>query len=205
MNETPNNISLSASTVKENSEQGTFVANISVDDPDNHGPKGIWQTHNCFLIDSAQDRFRIVNNVNTLVVSSGDLNYETSTLHTIIVECRDSARKPLRIQKSFDIEVVDVNERPQKIILSNARVPENAGSLLVGVLSTLDQDRNQSFSYILLSVGAQDSFYVNGTQLWTKVNLDYEKRSTWNIRMETVDQGGKYIKTSSKNRNSYDQ
>lgn len=192
VNESPNNITLSGLSIPENSQPGTFVANISIDDPDNHGPNGVWQTHSCQLVDSAQDRFKIpVSKTNTLQVSTGDLNHEFHSRHSIIIQCTDSGSKPLTIQKSFEIQVLDINERPERIMLSNAVVPENGGTLFVGELSTQDPDKAQSFEYSLVSASEENVFYVSGRQLRTNASLDYEKRSSWDLMIETVDQGGK--------------
>ena len=178
-------------TVPENSRPGAFVATITVDDPDNHGPKGVWQTHRCQLIDSAQGRFNISSITNTLVVSSGILNYELSNSHGIIVQCTDSGAKPLTVEKSFEIKVVDVNEKPEQILLSNDELPENGGALFVGELSTRDPDLAQSFVYDLISASRENMFHINGSQLWTYGSLNYENRSWWDLTIRTVDQGGR--------------
>ncbi|XP_028399271.1 protocadherin Fat 4-like [Dendronephthya gigantea] len=190
VNEPPSNIILSGLTIAENSQSGTLVANITIDDPDNRGPKGDWQTHKCQLVDSAQDRFKISGSENSLLVSSGDLNYEQSTTHGIIIRCVDSGSKPLTIQKSFDIQVLDINERPEQIKLSNKVVSENGGPLLVGELSTIDPDKAQSFKYFLVSASEENMFYINGSQLRTYSSLDYESRNLWQLAINTVDQGG---------------
>jgi hypothetical protein len=181
-------------SILENSQSGTFVANISIDDPDNHGPKGVWQTHSCELVDSAQDRFKIARTsiANTLLVSTGVLNYELSASHTVIIQCSDSGSKPLTVQKSFLIQVIDVNERPEQMTLSNAVVPENGGPLFVGELSTQDPDNAQTFKYSLVSASEENVFYIDGNQLKTNVSLNYENRSSWDLKIETVDQGGKF-------------
>ena len=178
-------------TIPENSQSGTLVANITIDDPDNRGPKGAWQTHRCQLIDSAQDRFKIPVSENSLLVSSGDLNFEQSSTHSIVIRCVDSGSRPLAIQNSFVIQVLDINERPEQIKLSNKVVPENGGPLLVGELSTIDPDKAQSFKYTLISASEENVFYVNESQLMTYSSLDYESRSLWYLTINTADQGGK--------------
>ena len=95
------------------------------------------------------------------------------------------------MQKSFQIQILDVNERPEQIALSNAVVPENGGPLFVGVLSTQDPDNAQSFNYSLVLASGGNVFYINGNQLKTNASLDYEKRDSWDLKIITVDQGGK--------------
>jgi hypothetical protein len=177
--------------VPENSLAGTFVANITIDDPDNHGPKGVWQTHRCRLVDSAQDRFKIATKTNTLLVSTRSLNYELLSSHSVIIQCTDSGSRSLTVQKPIEIYVLDINERPEQIMLSNAVVSENGGPLLVGELSTQDPDKAQSFNYSLVSVSEENVFYIDGSQLKTNASLDYEKKSSWDLKIKTTDQGGK--------------
>ena len=47
VNEAPTSITLDGNKVSENSPVGTIVGNLSVDDPDNVGMRGKWQTHSC--------------------------------------------------------------------------------------------------------------------------------------------------------------
>ena len=95
------------------------------------------------------------------------------------------------MQKSFQIQILDVNERPEQITLSNAVVQENGGPLFVGELNTQDPDNAQSFNYSLVSASGENVFYINGNQLKTNASLDYEKRDSWDLKIITVDQGGK--------------
>ena len=128
---------------------------------------------------------------NTLVFSTGSLNYELSNSHSIIIQCTDSGTKPLTVQKTFEIQVLDVNERPEQILLSNNQLPENGGPLFVGELSTQDPDTAQSFTYSLVSADRENVFYINGSQLRTHESLNYENRSLWDLMINTADQGGK--------------
>ena len=40
-----------------------MVGVLSVSDPDNYGPAGVWQSHNCSAVDTANGRFTVDSNV----------------------------------------------------------------------------------------------------------------------------------------------
>lgn len=193
MNERPTNIMLSKSTVNENSPQGTLIANITVSDPDNLGPNGTWQTHKCILLDSAQDRFKI-SNFNRLLVYREEFNFETEINHDIVIQCTDSAARPLTVRKSFRINVLDINERPMQITLSNNVVPENLGPSYVGELASIDPDneriQRQTFTYSLVDGSEDNRFFIHGNSLRTNRSLDYENRSSWKLLIKTRDSRG---------------
>ena len=193
VNEHPTNITLSGLSVKENSQEGTFIANITVTDPDNFGPKVVWQTHSCKLLDTAQNRFKLTSG-NMLYVDTDELNYEQSSSHSIIIKCVDSGVNSLSLTKSFVIDVIDVNERPQQITLSNNEVPENSGPLLVAQLASSDPDneqiKRQSFTYSLEAGNDEQKFIISGSQLRINSSLNYEKQSAWQLVIKTTDSGG---------------
>lgn len=194
VNESPTDITLSRLMVFENSPEGSLVANMTVSDPDNQGPKGSWQTHVCQLLDSAQERFKISNVTNKLLVSTGELNYERDDLHNIVIECMDSAPRPLVVRKSFQIYVLDINETPVQITLSNNEIQENSGPLYVGELASVDPDneqtQRQTFTYSLVLERKESTFYIQGNHLRTNRSLDYENQSSWELLIKTTDSGG---------------
>ena len=49
--------------IEENSPTDSVVGVVSADDPDNHGPKGPWQSHQCTVIDDSQGRFVVKGNI----------------------------------------------------------------------------------------------------------------------------------------------
>lgn len=49
--------------IAENSPKDTVVGIVTADDPDNHGPKGQWQSYQCTAIDDAQGRFLVKSNI----------------------------------------------------------------------------------------------------------------------------------------------
>ena len=100
--------------VKEN-VNGAVVGELVVTDQDS------LQTHKCELLDSASSRFVIVNR-EVRVSTTANLDYETHNRHTIRVKCTDNGTPALSVTKSFTVDVLDVNEKPTKIHISNDQV-----------------------------------------------------------------------------------
>ncbi len=100
-------------------------------------------------------------------------------------------RKP-----SWSITKVIPNQAPTNIILSSDNVAENkAIGTAVGILSTIDLDTNNTFTYSLAAgTGSEDksAFVVDNNTLRTAATFDYETKNTYNIRVRTTDQGGLY-------------
>jgi ELWxxDGT repeat protein len=86
------------------------------------------------------------------------------------------------------------NAAPVDIAVSPPAVPENrpAGTL-VGILSAIDPDFGDSFSYALVS-GAGDTgnalFAISGTSLLTAAAFDFESRPAHGVRVRVTDRGG---------------
>ncbi len=91
------------------------------------------------------------------------------------------------------------NQAPTDINLSSTSVAENlAVETTVGTFSTTDPDTEDSHSYSLVSGdGDSDngSFTINGSELRTAAEFDYEAKSSYSIRVQTDDNnGGTYEK-----------
>ena len=81
VNEAPTSIKLNGNTVFENSPSGTVVGNLSVDDPDNAGKRGQWQTHSCSV--SAGSSGLLTVQGMKLVVAHNGIDYERVCIHQI--------------------------------------------------------------------------------------------------------------------------
>jgi subtilisin family serine protease len=78
-----------------------------------------------------------------------------------------------------------------------ADIPENAGAnAIVGILSTIDPDFGDSFTYSLVSGdGSKDNaaFSITGSTLRAISSLDYETQSNYSVRIRSTDRGGLYV------------
>ena len=97
---------------------------------------------------------------------------------------------------------LDVNEQPTDIALSSPNVNENAAlGTKIGLLTTSDPDRGQSFSYSLVD-SANGLFRVSNSQVEVAVNnkvclsrggdscrINYERQRNIDIRVQSKDSG----------------
>jgi hypothetical protein len=101
VNETPYNITLSKTSIAENSLEGTVIGNFSAIEPDTG------DTNTFTLLDDAGGRFSIIDN--KLVVANGrPLDFEATTSHTIQVQVTDAGGK--FSTKTITIGVTNVDE-----------------------------------------------------------------------------------------------
>lgn len=187
INETPSNISLSSSSIAENSGVNTAIGTLSttdVDTPDTFtytlAPGSGDVDNTAFVIDGSTLR----TNVN--------FDFESKSIYSIRIRSTDQGG--LYTEKAFVISVSDVNEAPLDISLSSSSIPENAGvNAIVGTLSSIDPDAGNSFTYTLVAgTGDSDnlSFNINGNSLRATNNFDFETKSSYNIRIRSTDQDG---------------
>lgn len=190
VNEAPTAVTLNPSEIKENSAHGTWIGNITVVDPDNERNPDK-QTHTCSanlqgLPFSLQKNQLFVSNC----TKCQQLDFETSTKLTVVTVCKDSGFPAKSRTELLTVDITDVNEPPTGLRLSNDKVPENNKDRHVGIFYGIDPDKrfNQNLTYELL-VGKAD-FYLQGDQLLTKTQLDYERNQTHKIKVKVSDYKG---------------
>ncbi|MBD2551634.1 hypothetical protein H6G65_19095, partial [Microcystis elabens FACHB-917] len=124
------------------------------------------------------------------------LDYETKAAYAVTVSVSDSTiggSSP--VTTGYSLAVTDVNEAPTALGLSATIFDENiADGSLIATLTSSDPDTSpQSFTYALVA-GAGDTgnlaVFVSGNALHLTRSPDYERQSSYNIRLKTTDQGG---------------
>ena len=176
---------LSNNTVAENALPGTVIGNLIVSDPDSD------QTHSCKLVDDAQNTFELNNNILT-VKTTTLLNFERASTTSILASCRDSGFPAETLTKQLTIVIDDVNEKPIALTMSRTTVAENAADELVGILTTSDPDISDTlFTYTLVK-GSDQFVLKNEQQLFTKDELNFEKKNSYDIRLRSTDRGGTF-------------
>ena len=143
---------------------------------------------------------------------SGKLNYELKSQHDIAVSVNDSGGK-IHVT-SFTIGVQDINDAPtvtaysvlhddctvvtrcgcpwQDLQLAGGHpvVTENRQAAVIGELVTTDEDRNQKFTYFLVSDGGGPFVIVNReVRLKNRSSVDYETNTRFTIRVISKDNG----------------
>jgi hypothetical protein len=187
VNETPTDITLSATTIAENNAIGSVVGTLSTTDFDAANSftyalaTGTGDTDNAsFTIDGSSLKANAV------------LNFESKSSYTVRVRSTDQGG--LKTEKAFTISVSNVNETPTDIALSAATIAENnAIGAVVGTLSTTDPDAANTFTYSLVAgTGDADNaaFTVDGSSLKANAAFNFEARSSYTVRVRSTDQGG---------------
>ncbi|MBU6339714.1 MAG: cadherin-like domain-containing protein, partial [Rickettsiales bacterium] len=177
VNDAPTDITLSNSSVSENSA-GVVIGNLATSDVD---------LGDSFTYTVNDSRFEVVGN--QLKLKSGvSLDYESASTVALRVTTTDAGG--LSFNKDFTINVNNVNEAPTNITLSNSSVNENVRGGVIGNLSALDVDLGDSFTYSI--VGNSNFEIVNGNQLKLKStkSLNYETTKFVNVNVKAVDAAG---------------
>lgn len=193
VNESPEAIVLSASSIEENKASGTVIGALTTTDPDNG------DSHTYSFVAGAGDTDNALFEISEgNLVNKSAFNYEAKTAYSVRIKTTDA--DGLNFIQNFTVSVQDVNEAPSAVALSNLSVLENedAGTL-VGNLSTTDQDAADSHTYAFVSGegdGDNSDFIINGNQLVTAQTFDREAKGAYTVRVSTTDGGGLSIEKS---------
>jgi ELWxxDGT repeat protein len=186
VNETPTDITLSATSIAENLASGTTVGTLSTTDPDASNTFTYTLVSGTGSTDNAS--FTIVGGQ---LRAAASFNFEAKSSYSIRVRATDQGS--LSTEKVFTIAVTNVNETPTNITLSTATIAENqASGTTVGTLSTTDPDASNTFTYTLVSgTGSTDnaSFTIVGGQLRAAATFNFEAKSSYSVRVRSTDQG----------------
>ena len=166
-------INLTGYEVREN-EDGVIVGDFSFTFPHAHPA-----AHN-YIVLSGQDAdwFEVVDN--QLKLKTGQrANYETQALFNLIASALDSGGT-LKSQ-AIAISVVDLNEAPTEILVTNNQIEEGLSGLIVGDLTVLDPDKNDTHSFSISSMKDGSLFEIIGGQLKLKdqVSADYDSHKPY--------------------------
>lgn len=138
---------------------------------------------------------------NALYLKAGaSLNYEgDQNTYSLQVKVSDpSVAGSLPIAKPYSLAITNMNEAPNSLALSSSSFDENISmDSLIATLSATDPDlplTPQTFTYSLTpGYGDNLIFYVSGHGLHitgSPTYADYERQSSFSIRLQVSDQGG---------------
>lgn len=181
----PTDISLSNSTVAENAEVGTTVGNFSA--VDDSGRSLLFSLVGSDNDNSAFSTFLGVLRLNTVP------DFETKPSYVIDVQARNLFTRQAFV-KRLTINVINTNDAPTAINLSNGRIDENRpAGLTVGGLSSVDPDAGDSHIYALAEGAGSDdnaAFRIEGSTLKTNAVLDFETKPIYSARIRSTDRAG---------------
>lgn len=189
VNEPPTAMTLSTSTVPENTGTGTTIATLSVTNPETS------QTITYTLLNSASGRFSLSGSSLKVL---GELDFETQTTRTIQVRALDNGASAQFVDASFTINIQDINEPPTLISLSSSSIAEQCTEtgctaqtlgIKVGDLTTADPETSNTHTYTLLDNGG-GRFQISGSELQlATTSLDFEATPQVTIQVRSTDNG----------------
>jgi hypothetical protein len=178
-NNPPTDISLSPSTVPENSAAGTVVGLLSAMDPD------AGDTFSYSLINDAAGRFSVVGNELRVI---GGLNFEVAATHNITVQVTDSSGDTY--SEVIPVTITNINEPPTAINLTNDKVLHTASTgSVVGSFSAVDPDAADTASFELMN-DAGGRFNLVGSILTVGDASLLNTALTHPISVRVTDSGG---------------
>ena len=196
VNETPTDIILSNATLPENAGTNFVIGQFTTVDPDDPlTPQSFTYT---LVTGTGSTNNNLFNISTNNLRATNSFNFETQNSFSIRVRSTDQGG--LWVEKAFTITVTNVNEAPTDIILSNATLPENAGTnFVIGQFTTVDPDdplTPQSFTYTLVTgTGSTNNnlFNISTNNLRATNSLDFETQGSLSIRVRSTDQGGLWV------------
>jgi uncharacterized protein YjdB len=186
-----NGLILSSNNISENTPKSTTVGIINSIHFDKSNTSGYADTFSLVsgTGDTDNSKFTIEGNV---LKTADVFDYESKNSYSIRVKVTDAKNNTL--EKSFTINVLDVNEAPTDITLASNAVDENSPiDTAVGKLTPTDPDKINSFTYSLVSgEGDTDNskFAIQNDTLKTAAIFDYETKNSYKVRIRVVDNGG---------------
>lgn len=189
-NETPSNVLLSNDTLTENLPAGTVIGSFAVLDQD------ATDTHTFSLVDGTGDSGNEAVAIDgSTLRAARPYDYELGNIIEIRVRATDSGG--LFTERQFFIRILDGNDAPSDLQLSNAAISENVPTgTVVGAFATEDPDGFGIHTYSLVGGSGADNnnrFLITGDTLVTAGAVDFEAMQSLNVRVRATDTDGLHI------------
>ncbi|XP_030595516.1 protocadherin alpha-5-like [Archocentrus centrarchus] len=183
--------------VKEDAEQGTIVALVTVSDKDG-GNNGL---ANCKVVGSVPFKLKSNYKNDYSLVVDGALDRETTSVYDVTITATDEGTPPLSNNKLITIHVSDVNDNAPRFMepVINVYVKENSpiGSVIHTVNAfDSDLDGHAKLIYTLLDSSPRNipvsSFLNINSDTGDIISLqsfNYEELSTFQFKVQATDSG----------------
>ncbi|MBU6300548.1 MAG: choice-of-anchor D domain-containing protein [Verrucomicrobia bacterium] len=186
VNEAPSNLLLGTSSLNEGSPVNTTVGVLSATDPD--AGEALTYSLQAGTGDDDNSSFTIAGAALKIAIVT---DFETKNSYSIRVRATDSGNPGLFTEATFTISILDVDETPGEIVLSDANLDENspAGST-VGSLSLNDPIATPPASFTLVAGdGATDNaaFAISGSDLKFSGVANFEAKRSYSVRIRSTD------------------
>jgi hypothetical protein len=184
VNAAPTDITLSSTSIDENSAENAVIGTLGNNDSD---AGDSWS----YQITSDPDQKFAISGTQLVLRGGATLDFETAQSHSVTVLVTDSAGA-----SHFETFVIDVNDlteivntAPTDITLSNTSIDEySAENAVIGTLGNNDPDADDSWTYQIAGDPGQ-KFAISGNQLVLRngATLDYETAQSHSVTVLVTD------------------
>jgi len=181
-NDAPTDIGIANLSFDENNSPG-FVLSALVTTDEDAGDTFVYT-----LSGSDATAFEVNGSGQLVVLVSAD--FEIKSSYDITLTTQDQGGTGLTFEKAFTLNVVDINEAPTDITLSNNIVAEQAEiGTVIGMFTITDEDGGDTHTYDFFGDDTDPAFIISGTDLVLAAALDYDERSVYLITIKATDAG----------------
>ncbi len=181
--EAPSDISLQPGAIAEHETANQVVGQLTAIDQDAGSSFSFELVSG--MGDADNESFAIDGNTLRALVS---FNYEQQSTYSVRVQVSDGA---LTYAEGLLVSVLDVNEAPTDMTISDDEVAENrAVGTEVAVLSASSPDLVDEFAFQLVpgdGADDNDNFMIDGDKLLTNQSFDFEGKDQYTVRIKVLD------------------
>lgn len=185
VNEAPTALASSNLSIAENAGANAEIGTLSSTDPDNG------DSFTYTLVSGTGDTDNASFDVSGgKLVAKSSFNFESKSSYSVRVKTQDAGG--LSYEEALSVTVTNVNEAPTAISIAATSIDENAAvGSVVGALSTTDEDNGDTFTYSLAAgTDDNDSFDIDGANLITASDIDFETKASYTIVVTSTDAAG---------------
>lgn len=119
---------------------------------------------------------------------TGAVNYEVQNSYTLDLRVQDGGG--LFDTMTITVDITDENDVPSVLNLTGNYIVENSGpGILVGTLSTADEDPGDTHIYTLVT-NPGGKFVIVGNEIRTAADIDFEQNQSFSVRIMVDDGNG---------------
>jgi hypothetical protein len=179
-------------SISENSLEGTLVGKVTANDSD------LADTLSFSIIAGNNNAFSMNPSTGEITVIDGaQLNFENISRYSMTVQVTDNGDENLSETATININLIDINESPDSIVLTNTHIDENtetSSGYAVGSLKATDEDAVDSFTYTISGGADRLNFSIGGIGndelIINNGILVFENQSSYEVIVRVTDSNG---------------
>ena len=188
-NRFPSALEIDVTTFLENTSSGVLISNLSTTDPDD-------VSHQYKIVSvTPAEAFQYLKLEGNQLLTDLPANFETVENFEVEIAATD----PLgaTIIRTFPFQIIDQNDAPSDIILSDIIIDENSPiGTKIGQFTTTDEDVNDEFDYEIIPGNESldyTFFTIIDDEIFTEKEIDWESQSAYSLEIKSTDRSGAVI------------